>query len=191
MTYLQGFNIFVERELNSKTVMTYLQTNNICLRELCLSDKDELTSLANNPNVSKTLRDIFPHPYTTEDAKRFINYSQHSGKALILAIVYNEQLTGVICLEYQQDVYRKSAELVYWLGEKYWNKGIASNAVSLICSYAFHKLKLNRIFASVFSNNQASVRVLEKNGFKQEGRFKAAIVKNNEILDELRYSILH
>ena len=62
----------------------------------------------------------------------------------------------------QQDVYRRSAEMVFWLGEPYHGRGIATRAVALITAYAFKELKLVRVFAGVFDHNTASMRVLEK-----------------------------
>jgi len=87
----------------------------------------------------------------------------------------------------QQDVYRKSVEIGYWLGEPFWGMGIATKAVGLIASHAFEDLGLMRIFAGVFEYNIGSMKVLERNGFQKEGIAKKAVFKSDKFWDEHRY----
>ncbi len=103
------------------------------------------------------------------------------------AIEYSGQLCGGVGLIIQEDVYRKSAEIGYWVGEPYWGKGIASEAVTQLTEYGFNELNLLRIYAGVFDFNVGSMKVLEKNGFVKEGVFKNAVIKNGRICDEHRY----
>lgn len=62
-----------------------------------------------------------------------------------------------------------SAFLGYKLDKDYLNRGYMSSAVELLTKYAFEKLGLHRIEANVMPKNKASLRVLEKNGFVNEG----------------------
>jgi ribosomal-protein-alanine N-acetyltransferase len=78
----------------------------------------------------------------------------------------------------------------YFIGEPYWNKGIMTKAVKLIVDFGFQHLDIERIHTGVFEYNMASRRVLEKCGFRQEGIFRNALYKNNQIYDEVRYAIL-
>jgi len=59
---------------------------------------------------------------------------------------------------------KKNAIVGYWIGELYWGKGIATESVALVITYAFSMLGLEEICAYVFSENKASIRVIEKNG---------------------------
>jgi RimJ/RimL family protein N-acetyltransferase len=77
-----------------------------------------------------------------------------------------------------------------WLSEDFWGKGITTEAVNCLTRHIFENTDPSRIVARVFSNNIGSIRVLEKAGYKQEGYFKSAIVKEGKILDQLQYSIL-
>ncbi|WP_223067591.1 GNAT family N-acetyltransferase [Paenibacillus caui] len=63
----------------------------------------------------------------------------------------------------------QSAFIGYFLDKKHNGKGYATEAVQLICEYAFGELKLHRIEAGVMPHNIASMRVLEKAGFHKEG----------------------
>ena len=162
-------------------------TKEIKLRELRLTDKSQLAFLANNKKISDNLRDLFPHPYKESDAEFFINLNSEEKPKRTFGIEYNEELCGIIGLVLQEDVYKKSAEIGYWLGEPYWGKGIATKAIELMTTYGFYELKLIRIYAGIFDYNTASMRVLENNGFKKEAVSKKAIWKNGKIHDEHRY----
>lgn len=133
---------------------------------------------------------MFPHPYTMQDAEKFLDSVKQQDPPITFAIEDDYEFAGVIGLVLQQDVYRKSAEIGYWIGEPFWNKGIASKAVGLVCEYAFEILGLQRLFAGIFEGNTASMRVLERNGFQLEGIGRMAVFKNNKFLDEYRYGKL-
>lgn len=159
----------------------------IKIRSLKSSDKSDLVKLANNKKVWDNLRDHIPFPYSDKDAEFFINLTQKEDPKQNFGIEYKGKICGVIGLTIQKDIYRKSAEIGYWLGEPFWRKGIASKAVELIVEYGFKDLNLIRIYTGVFEFNIASMKVLEKNGFKKEGIFKNAIIKNEKIYDEHRF----
>jgi RimJ/RimL family protein N-acetyltransferase len=67
------------------------------------------------------------------------------------------------------DLKNNNAEIGYWLGEKYWGKGIMSEAVFAIIKYGFDNLKLHKIYGKHISENINSKRIFEKLGFKEEG----------------------
>lgn len=157
------------------------------LRELHLSDKSQLAKLANNKNIRDNLRDTFPYPYSESDAEFFITLVTKEKPKQNFGIEYDGNLCGVIGIVIQKDVYRKSAEIGYWIGESFWDQGIATKAIKLITKYGFENLKLVRIQAGVFEFNTASMKALEKNGYKKEGIFKKAIFKNDKVIDEHKY----
>ncbi len=159
----------------------------IKIRTLRISDKTELAKLANNKKVWDNLRDYIPYPYKGSDAEFFINLTSKEDPKQTFGIEYKGKFSGVIGLVIQEDVYQKSAEIGYWIGEPFWGNGIATKAVELITEYGFAKLDLNRIYTGVFGYNIASMKVLEKNGFEKEGIFKNAILKNDKICDEHRF----
>lgn len=164
--------------------------NNISLRNLYIQDKVKLAELANTKYIWDNVRDFFPHPYTEKDAKEFIELCNSEKPKVTFAIDLGKELVGVTGLELQKDVYRKSAEIGYWVGEAYRNKGVATEAVKLMVNYGFEKLNLNRIYSGVFEYNRASQKVLLKCGFTYEGKFTNAVIKNNKVINELRYAIL-
>ncbi|MFZ4547889.1 MAG: GNAT family N-acetyltransferase, partial [Bacteroidales bacterium] len=165
-----------------------LNSGNIVLRPLRLTDAERVVELANNEKISRNLRDGFPHPYTLDDAKAFLEKFSDQDPVTFFGIDYCGEYVGNISLVLGQDIYRKSAEIGYFLGEPYWNKGIASGAVKLITEYGFNTLGIIRIHTGIFEYNTASIRVLEKCGFKKEGVFSKSVFKQNKIWDEVRYA---
>ena len=158
------------------------------LRKFTAADKTRLVELANNEKISINLRDSFPHPYTESRAKEYLEFSIGQNPTLTFAIEYNGLYVGNIGFKMGHDVYRKSAEIICFLGEEYWNQGIMTRAVNLICEYGFKELDLVRIYAQVFEYNTASMKVLEKTGFKKEAIFRKAVMKNGKIYDEYVYA---
>ncbi len=159
------------------------------LREWRIEDAKAVAHYANNINVAKFLTDAFPHPYTEEDGRDFITKALTDNEMTVMAIEIEGEPAGGIGIHPQQDIYRRNAELGYWLAEKYWGRGIMTKAVREMVEIAFRKYDIDRIFARPFSNNPGSQRVLEKAGFRLEGRFEKTLIKNDEYLDELIYAI--
>ena len=162
----------------------------VSLRSLEPADADPMSILANNPAIARNLRNVFPHPYTREDALFYIEKAREGAWGYCQAIHYQDTVAGVINLIPQQDVYRHTAEIGYWLGEPYWHKGIMTEAIRLVCHHAFRQTGIIRIYAGVFSYNRYSAAALEKNGFVLEGIKKKAVLKYNELFDEHFYALL-
>jgi len=160
---------------------------NTRLRPLRYADRKSLASLANNKKIWNNLRDMFPFPYQFEDAEKFIESVKNQDPQVTFAIEFEYKFVGVIGIVLQHDVYRKSAEIGYWIGEPFWNHGIVTTAVSLMTTYAFGQLKLKKLFAGIFEGNEGSKKVLEKCGYQLEGIARKAVFKNNKFLDEYRY----
>lgn len=108
---------------------------NVILRELMDSDLEKLALYANNENLSRNLRDGFPRPYTIECAMDFKNMIDAQNPKTFFAIEYQQEYAGNISLSLGTDVYRKSAEIGYFVGEPFWNKGIATKAVTIITEW--------------------------------------------------------
>jgi [ribosomal protein S5]-alanine N-acetyltransferase len=170
--------------------MSIITDGIVTLRPFKPEDKYRLAELANNEKISINLRDGFPHPYSLTDAERFVEMAMATVPLQIFAIEYEGEYVGNIGLHKKEDVYRMTAEIGYFLGEPYWNKGIMSRAVILACEYGFRELDIVRIDTGVFEFNGASQRVLEKCGFVKEAVFKRSIIKKGTIWDEIRYALI-
>jgi RimJ/RimL family protein N-acetyltransferase len=135
-----------------------MNTPRFILREWRLSDAASLAENANNIAVWNNLRDAFPHPYTEEDGKQFITKAMNMPRpATLMAIEVDGKSVGSIGITLHTDVEHITAELDYFIGENYWNRGIMSEAVKELVSYAFlHFPELKKIYATPFGFNIAS-----------------------------------
>lgn len=152
--------------------------------------KDDVASivpLADNPAVARNLRDRFPHPYGRKDAKAWIRAARRSRPETAFALEVDGRAVGGIGLHPQGDVHRRAMEIGYWLGEPYWGRGIVTEAVRALTRYAFRTFGIARVYAYVYEWNPASARVLEKAGYRLEGRLRKAVTKEGTTMDMLVY----
>jgi Acetyltransferases, including N-acetylases of ribosomal proteins len=161
----------------------------IRLQNIDITTPEIIQRLANNHAIAMNLRDAFPHPYTLKDATSFLKLVSTGSLGHVFGIYDDEIFVGCCSLIPQQDVYRINAEIGYWIGEAYWGKGYATEAVKRLVDYAFHELNLLRVYAYIFEYNIASMKVLEKVGFYKEAVIKSSIIKEGQIFDEHLYSI--
>lgn len=158
--------------------------NDVMIRPWKREDAQALAAIANDRNVWNNLRDYLPHPYTVMDAMQWIANCKTQEPLLNFAVVYKGEVAGSIGCVPQSDVYRKSMEIGYFIGEKFKGNGIATEAVHILLGYIAEKFDVVRVYAEVFSFNKASMRVLHKNGFMLEGIRRKAVIKNNVITDD-------
>ena len=159
------------------------------LRPWQISDLQSLVKYANNPDIAKNLTDKFPHPYTENDGRAFIGFATKDDPIHIFAIDVDGEAVGGIGIHPQDDIYRKNAELGYWLAEPFWGQNIISRAIPIVVNFAFETYDINRVFARPYGSNLASQRVLEKNNFILEARMQKTLIKNGIMEDELIYAI--
>jgi [ribosomal protein S5]-alanine N-acetyltransferase len=155
-----------------------------------IGDAASLVAHANNHKIAINLRDRFPHPYTVHDARTFIRAMRKADPETVFAIQVEGAAVGSIGFLLQQDVDRMSSEIGYWLGEPFWGRGIVTEALAAVTSYAIERHGLTRLFAVPFAANLASCRVLEKAGYVLEARLRRSAIKNGEIVDQLQYAFI-
>ena len=164
----------------------------ITIREWRIEDKADLAENLNNVHVLNNLRDGLPYPYTEKDAEEYIHAMLSSDKenTFAFAVTLDDQVIGSIGVFRCDNIHRRTAELGYYIGEKYWGNGYMTSAVRQICTYVFANPDIIRIFAEPFAKNVASCRVLEKSGFTCEGVLRKNAFKNGEFLDMKMYALI-
>lgn len=165
-----------------------LKIGTCTIRNWRADDAPSLVRYADNKKIWIHLRDAFPHPYSLTDAERFLAMAARQDPKTFFAIADDTEAIGGIGLNLGEDVHRFSAEIGYWLAEPFWNKGIMSRAVRRFTDYSFEAFTLNRVFAEPYVGNSASVRVLEKAGFVYEGRMRASVFKDGNVLDQFLFA---
>jgi RimJ/RimL family protein N-acetyltransferase len=172
--------------------MSYLKVDdNTFLSPLRLTDVTELVKYLNDEEIYNNTLTV-PFPYTKEDGEFFVKLCKKQKNKYGIYINWairnkNGKLIGGcgFHMKYRRD--SKKDEIGYWLARPYWNKGIMTKVVTKLCEIGFKKFGLKRIEATVFINNNASCRILEKAGFELEGIFRKSIKKGNKLIDAKRY----
>lgn len=168
-----------------------LQAGSCIVREWRLQDAAELAQQANDRRIWLNLRDLFPHPYTLQDAEQYLGKIVPSGLPTSFAIEHAGRVAGGIGYMLRPDVERIGAEIGYWLGVQYWGQGIVTAALRALTRHAFAThVELQRLFAVPFASNPASARVLEKAGYTREGTLRNSVIKDGCVLDQWMYACL-
>lgn len=164
----------------------------LSLRDWRMEDQDIIKEHLNNRNVSITMPNGIPYPYTDQDAYEGIQFLVSSNKidTIIKAIVLDEVAVGSVSLFVKQDIYRKTAEMGIWIGEPYWNKGIGTWAIHKLTDRAFHYLDIVRIYAKTMESNIGAQKMLLKCGYTKEAVMRKQCYKLGKYQDFYMYSIL-
>ncbi|MGB0719153.1 MAG: GNAT family N-acetyltransferase [Bdellovibrionales bacterium] len=121
-------------------------------------------------------------PHTFEDVTAFVDAKMNAHDEILFGIYVKSRHVGNIKIG-PVDRDKKCADISYIIGNKeYWGRGVSTQAVKDICEYGFKKFDIDIIKATVFSNNIASQKVLQKNGFRLERiKEKAYAFKGNRV----------
>lgn len=160
----------------------------ITLHQWTSADKEALIELCNAVD-RMFLSDRLPNPYTDEDADWWLGMvSENEGKEGVWRSIWADgQLVGSISVERKDGGGHAIGEIGYMILTPWWSQGIGTEAVRQICEIAFQELAMEQIIGQVFSENVASARVLEKNGFRLEETKARAVVKDGEMVDVREY----
>ena len=163
-----------------------LQGERCLLRAYAAGDASAMRAQADNPNVSFNLFEGFPSPYLAEHAEAWCGREANSGQfGYVWAVTVDGAVAGTIGLQpLARPGQRCNAEIGYWLGESFWRRGLASDAVRQVTDWAFAALpELTRVFAPIYLRNEASQAVARKCGYVREGVHKQAVIKNGQVID--------
>ena len=170
-----------------------LETERLFLRRVDVKDVNEIIALRSNPETMKYI----PRPLvkTTEDALEHIammdaKIENNEGINWAITQKGNPKLIGVIG-HYRIKPEHYRAEIGYMLLPEFSGKGIISEAVKEVVKYGFKGMQLHSIEAVIDPENNASAKVLEKNGFVKEAHLKENEFFEGRFLDSIIYSLLN
>lgn len=155
----------------------------VTLRLLTLKDcTQEYVNWLNDKEINQFLETRWAQQ-DIESIRDFVAKMRNDSSSYLFAIIYNDDNSHVGNIKLGPiNPYHSYADVSYFVGNKsVWGKGIATEAVCLIKSFAFDVLGLNSLWAGVYEANLGSYRTLEKNGFTKVGFFP------NQLLTEAGY----
>ena len=170
-----------------------IRTRRLLLRPFAMSDAAEVQRLAGDRAIADTTLNV-PHPYEDGMAEAWIGTHEREfaeGRLVNFAITLaaDGALLGCIGLKLDRET-PGAAELGYWVGVPYWNRGYCTEAAKAVLDYGFAELELERIHAHHLLRNPASGRVMEKIGMHAEGIAREAFHKEGEREDIALYGII-
>lgn len=178
-----------ERQLAG--AIPFLVGDRIYLRPLQESDlNDQYLRWLNDQDVTKYL-EAGRFPVTPDDLRQYFERFAHGKDDLIFAIIdkVTEFHIGNVTLNHIQWVHR-TADTGLMIGRKeFWGLGYAREAWTLVIDYAFRRLGLRKVIAGAIAENAASIRTLQKLGFRAEGVLRKELLADGEYRDVLRFGL--
>lgn len=170
-----------------------IETSRLILRPFNLSDADRVQQLAGQEEIARNTL-AMPFPYLPGMADAWISTHEsdfQDGKSAIFAITRKDDMlmTGAVGLSLQ--LHYRLAEIGYWIGKEFWNRGYCTEAVTAIIDFGFGNLHLHKIHATHFAGNPASGRVMKKAGMFYEGTLRSHMFHWNEYKDLMQYGIIN
>jgi len=172
--------------------MPILRTPRLVLRPFLPEDAAAVQRLAGGRDIAASTLTV-PHPYPDGAAEEWIGTHATAWaeqRVLTLAVTMPDEdvLVGAVGLELAMADRR--AELGYWIGIPWWNRGYATEASQAIIGFGFTSLGLHRIMARHMARNPASGRVMEKLGMQREGVLRGHVLKWGVFEDLVVYAVL-
>lgn len=169
-----------------------LHGSKIFLRQIELSDC--------TMSYVEWLRDVEVNQYletrwseqTLDNVRDFVKSQRENNHSILFAIILisDNRHIGNIKIGPVNECH-KHADISYFIGDKsQWNKGIATEAINLVCEFGFHEMHLHRIEAGVYAEAVGSWSALEKNGFIREAVFREKVMFYGRYMDVYRYGMI-
>jgi ribosomal-protein-alanine N-acetyltransferase len=169
-----------------------LKTERLTLRNFRRKDIENIYKIRTCKDVMKYMD---AHKMESlEEAERFLNYTlktHREGQAInwIITLKGSDDMIGYVGF-WRVDKSHYRSEIGYALNKKFWNMGIMSEAIKESLKYGFENMGLNSIEANVNPINTASLKLLEKCGFKKEGYFRENYYFDGKFIDTVTFSMI-
>lgn len=171
-----------------------LREGRVALRPIARSDRDAWTSVrAQNrdwlaPWEATPPRDVGP-PMTFPAMVRNLRAQARKGQLLPFVVTYDGELVGQLTVGGITYGSLCSAHVGYWIDARVAGRGVMPTAVALAVDHCFLVLRLHRIEVNIRPENVASLRVVEKLGFREEGLRLAYLHIAGDWRDHLSFAL--
>ncbi|CTQ55366.1 Putative ribosomal N-acetyltransferase YdaF [Roseibium album] len=164
-----------------------IETDRLTIRPPRSDDLDRCAELLGDYEVAKMLSRV-PHPYDLEQGREYLARSvqrwENVSQADELGFHFDHdgELIGGLGFKKLQE----TPEIGYWLGRPYWGKGYMSEALKAAIGWLFENTSHARIAGEAMTENPASLKVMEKMGFRKVGEVGCASVSRGDTLPAIR-----
>ncbi len=169
-----------------------LESDRLILRSVRRQDAKDIFAYASDPEVARYV--LWEPHRSLADTRSYIRYIRalyRRGFPASWAVALREsgRVIGTIGFMWYSGA-SCSAEVGYSFSREFWNRGLATEALSAVIRSAFASLPINRIEAQHDIRNPASGRVMEKSGMRKEGILRQRLKNKGEFIDTVLYAIL-
>jgi ribosomal-protein-alanine N-acetyltransferase len=169
-----------------------INTTRLTLRTVNFGDATALFAMRTDAGVLKYI-DI-NIPKSIEDVNNWIKmildlHQKNDGVLWALSLHGHDEMIGSIGI-WQMDKVNHRAEIGYMLATAHQGKGYMQEALIEAIKYTFECVNLHAIEATVHPGNQASINLLERNGFVREGYYRDKYYNNGKFIDSATYSLI-
>jgi RimJ/RimL family protein N-acetyltransferase len=171
---------------------TTIESNSYIMRPFKISDAELWQIWDTDPEVQSFMPEPFNEVQNIEEQYKYIEECGADEEGFYWSIETKSGATiGTIALT-ELNSYHQVADLGIVIGDKnYWGKGVATEVIRALVNYAFAHLNIRKISAEVEDGNVGMIKAFEKIGFKQDGVFESARVKNNQRISVYHFGIIN
>lgn len=169
-----------------------LHSERLVLKRISKEYAQDFLALRSHPEVMRYIER--PRPSSIEEVEAWIDLmdaaiAKSESVAWMMIQKDDNKLLGTIGYwRMKKEHFR--AEIGYMMFPQYWGQGLMSEAMNLALDYAFNQMGMHSIEADINPDNEASAKILERNGFVKEGHFHESFYWNGKFLDAAIYSLL-
>lgn len=167
-----------------------LRGSQVILRWLTADDVGALHEIFSDPEVARYL--AIPRHQSRADTESFLD-GIHEGFRTLSLYQWGIERSGRVigtCTLGGIDWENRRAEIGFALGRASWGQGLMPDALGALIDHSFEDMGLHRIEADVDPRNGASLRLLEKLGFRREGYLRERYLKDGEVQDSVLLGLL-
>jgi RimJ/RimL family protein N-acetyltransferase len=170
-----------------RPVRSPFQGGSVRLRAVEESDLAEINERFWDPDVNQFM--ALPWPEPVAGTRAWWEHRRASGEPTLAIETLAGELIGVCSLE-QVNTRARTAWLGIWIAKGHWDRGYGTDALGLLCRFAFREMNLQRVSLAVYETNPRARRAYEKVGFKEEGRLRRAHFVGGRHVDTLIMGLL-
>lgn len=168
-----------------------LETERLILRKMHLSDAEAIYEYAKNPEVSRYT--LWDSPKSVSDTRDFVRMVVSKSEENVVnewVIVWKESgaVIGTGGFVYW-DLQKRETEIGYAISQAFWNRGIVTEAMRAVCTFAFRELEVETIICHCHIENIGSERVMQKLGMRFK-RIKQMQFKDLPQLTDVKQYVL-
>ena len=167
-----------------------IQTQNYIIRPFKKEDALLWQTWDIDPQIQAHMPEPLNEPQDIQGQYEYIKECEQDETGYYWSIDIKDGATiGTISLT-EINPHHKVAEIGIVIGDtNYWGKGVATEVISELITYVFSNLHIEYISAEVEEANISMQKVFEKVGFKKDGEFAGARVKNGKRIGVVHFSI--